>query len=306
VHQKDFIMRVFVTGATGHIGSLVVPELLKAGHEVVGLARSDRSAAALTAAGAEPHRGTLDDLDSLSKAAANADGVIHLAFIHDFGAHVDAAAIDLRAIEAIGAALEGSGKPFVVTSGTAGLLPGRVLTEQDAPDAAEAASPRVVSENTAIALAERGVRSSAIRLAPSVHGPADSHGFVPRLISIARDKGASACVGDGSNRWPAVHELDAARLYRLALESAPAGTRLHGVGDEGIAFADIADAIGRRLDLPVVSISRDEAADRFGFLGALVAADIPASSTATQALLGWRPEHPGLIADLETGRYFTA
>ena len=299
-------MRVFVTGASGHIGSLVVPELLGAGHEVVGLARSDRSAAALTAAGAEPHRGALDDLDSLRKAAAAADGVIHLAFMHDFSDYAGAGAADLRAVEAIGEALEGSGKPFVITSGTAALAPGRVGTERDAPDASGAAAPRVPSDNAAGTLAERGVRSSALRLPPSVHGPADSHGFIPRLISVAREKGVSAYVGVGANRWPAVHELDAARLYRLAVESAPAGARLHGVGDEGVPFAGIAEAVGRRLNLPVVAISPQQATDHFGWMGALVAADIPASSIVTRELMGWRPAHPGLIADIEAGHYSAA
>lgn len=300
-------MRVFVTGASGHIGSLVVPELLEAGHEVTGLARSDKSAVALAAAGAKVHRGALDDTDGLRAGAAAADGVIHLAYNHEpmqAGNFADAATLDLRAVQAIGAALDGSGKPIVITSGTlllalAGL--GRPGTEADV---VEAALPRVASENAAIALAGRGVRSSVIRLSPTVHGPADAHGFVPRLIAIARDAGVSAYVGDGSNRWPAVHELDAARLYRLALETAPAGSRLHGVGDEGVPFRDIAEAIGRRLNLPAVSISADQADAHFGFLGALVMLDNPTSSAVTRQLLGWRPAHPGLIADLAESHYF--
>ena len=300
-------MRVFVTGATGHIGSLVVPELLEAGYQVVGLARSDTSAAALTAAGAEVHRGALDDLDSLRAGAAAADGVIHLAFMHDFGDYEGAAQTDLRAVETIGAALEGSGKPFVVTSGTAMLTfllpPGRLGTEEDVADAGSLA-PRIVSENAAIALSWRGVRTSVVRLAPSVHGPADRHGFVPRLIGIAREKGVSAYVGDGSNRWPAVHELDAAHLFRLALEKAPAGLVLHGVGDEGVPLRAIAGVIGRHLNLPVVSIPREEAAAHFGWLGAFASIDNPTSSAATQELLGWRPAHPGLLANLEEGSYF--
>lgn len=298
-------MRVFVTGASGHIGSLVVPELRKAGHEVVGLARSDSAAAALTAAGAEVHRGALDDLDDLREAAAAADGVIHLAFMHDLGDFARAGAADLRAIETMGEGLEGSGKPFVVTSGTAGLPPGRVATERDALEATGPAGPRVGSENTAVALADRGVRSSAVRLAPSVHGPDDRHGFVPSLIGVARDKGVSGYVDNGSNRWPAVHELDAAHLFRLALEAAPAGSRLHGAGDEGVPFRDIAGVIGRRLNLPVVSVPSQEAAAHFGWLGTLAALDMPASSAATQDLLGWRPVHPGLITDLEEGHYFS-
>jgi nucleoside-diphosphate-sugar epimerase len=294
-------MRVFVTGASGHIGSLVVPELLGAGHEVTGLARSDRSAAALVAAGAKVHRGALDDTDGLRAAAAAADGVIHLAYDHGpmlAGNFTDAATLDLRAVQAMGAALERSGKPFVITAGTlllamAGL--GRPGTEADT---VEAALPRLASENAAVALAGRGVRSSVIRLSPTVHGPADAHGFVPRLITIARDTGISAYVGDGSNRWPAVHELDAARLYRLALETAPAGSRLHGVGDEGVPFRAIAEAIGRHLNRPAVSISAGQAQAHFGFLGALVTLDNPTSAAVTRQLLGWRPAHPGLIADL--------
>jgi nucleoside-diphosphate-sugar epimerase len=295
-------MRVFVTGASGHIGSAVVHELLEAGHQVVGLARSDTAAAALVAAGAEMHRGALDDLDSLQDGAAAAEGVIHLAYMHDFSDYAGAAAADLRAVQTIGAALDGSDKPFVVTAGTLTLaILGRLGTEEDVSDSA---SPRGASENAAIALADRGVRSAVVRLPPSVHGAADKHGFVPRLVSIARDKGVSAFVGDGANRWPAVHELDAAHLYRLALEAAPAGSRLHGVGDEGVPLRDIAGVIGRHLNLPAGSISREEASAHFGFLGALVSLDNPTSSAKTQKLLGWRPTHPGLIPDLEEGHYF--
>jgi nucleoside-diphosphate-sugar epimerase len=297
-------MRVFVTGATGYIGSAIVRELLAAGHQVVGLARSDTAAAALKAAGAEVHRGALDDLDSLRDGAAAADGVIHLAFNNislttDFAASVQA---DLRAVETIGAALEGSGKPFVITSGTLLLASlGRLVTEEDVADPA---FPRVASENAAIAFAKRGVRSSVVRLAPSVHGEGDKHGFVPSLIGIARVKGVSAFVGDGSNRWPAVHRLDAARLFRLAAEAAPAGSRLHGAGEEGVPFREIAEAIGRQLKLPVVSIEASDAGAHFGFLSAFVSADNPTSSKQTQELLGWRPEGPALIADIEQGHYF--
>ncbi|MEK0314982.1 SDR family oxidoreductase [Cohnella sp. 56] len=274
-------MRIFVTGATGYIGSDVVRNLIRAGHEVVGLTRSGRGAAALEEAGAEAHRGTLDDLDSLRAGAAAADGVIHLAFNHDFTDFAGALATDLRAVQAMGEALRGSGKPLVITAHANGQA----------------------SEDAAIALAEQGVRTSIVSLAPSVHGDGDK-GFVPRLIEIARAKGVSAYIGDGANRWPAVHRLDAAVLFRLAVESAPAGSRLDGVGDEGIPFRDIAGVIGRRLNLPAVSIPQAEAAAHFGFLGMLAALDIPRSSAETQALLGWRPEHRGLIEDLEQGQYF--
>jgi nucleoside-diphosphate-sugar epimerase len=275
-------MRIFVTGASGHIGSLVVSELLAAGHQVVGLARSDASAAALAAAGAEVQRGALDDLDSLRAGAAATDGVIHLAFMHDFSNFDAALATDLHAVETMGTALEGSGKPFVITGHRNGEA----------------------SENVVLALAERGVRTSVVWLAPSVHGPADLHGFVPRLISIARAKGVSAYIGAGSNRWPAVHENDAAHLFRLALDKAPAGSRWRGAGDEGVPFRQIAEVIGRHLNVPAVSITPEEAAAHFGFLGAIAALDIPWSSAETRERLGWRPVHPGLIADLEAGFYF--
>jgi nucleoside-diphosphate-sugar epimerase len=300
-------MRTFVTGATGFIGSAVTQELLGAGHEVVGLARSDNSAAAVAALGAEVHRGDLEDADSLRRGAAAADGVLHLAYDHafvDFGA---AAAKDLRAIEAMGAALEGSGKPFVMTSGTlmvAFAVPGVALATEDTAIADEAADqPRMASEIATVALADRGVRSSVIRLPPTVHGAAD-HGFVPRLIEIARETRVAGVLGDGANRWPAVHRLDAARLFRLALEEASAGSRLHGVDDEGVPFRDIAAAIGRHLDVPVQTIPEDDAPAHFGFLAGLVGVDNPSSSAQTQALLGWRPEQPSLIADLEAGHYF--
>jgi len=307
-------MRVFVTGASGHIGAALLPELLAAGHEVVGLARSDASAAALTAAGADVYRGSLEHPDSLRRGAAAAGGVIHLAYRHDISlsdpnGFATAAADDLRAVETIGAALEASGKPFVIASGTAMLAfllpPGQVGTEADA-FGRDSTRPRVASENTAIALAERGVRSSVVRLTPTVHSSLDRHGFIPRLVGIARDKGVSAYVGEGANRWPAVNTFDAARLFRLALEAAPPGSRLHAVDDEGVPFREIAEAIGRGLGLPVVSIPADEAEAQFGFLGAFVSIDNPTSSAWTRELLGWRPEHPALIPDLEEGHYFAA
>ena len=292
-------MRVFVTGASGFIGSAVVRELLDGGHDVVGLARSDASAASLTGAGVEVVRGDIENLDSLRAGAADADGVIHLAFIHDFSDYARAGQTDRRAIETIGEVLAGSDRPFVVTAGTAGLTQGRVLTEDDAP---LPGLPRA-SEEVALPLAARGVRVSVLRLPPSVHGEGD-HGFVPRLIAIAREKSVSAYPGDGRNRWPAVHRLDAANLFRLALEAAPAGTVLHGVADEGVPVRDIAGIIGRHLELPVTSISFDEAAGHFGWLGPFFALDVPASSMLTQRQLGWRPTHQGLLADLEQDHYF--
>jgi nucleoside-diphosphate-sugar epimerase len=300
-------MKVFVTGATGYIGSAVVRELINAGHQVLGLARSDAGAASLASAGAEVQRGALDDLDSLRRGAASSDGVIHLAYIHDFSNYQDAAQADLRAIKAIGAVLEGSGKPFVITSGilmlTFILPPGRLGTEKDLADAGSTA-PRIASENATIALAERGVRSSVVRLPPTVHGEGD-HGFVPTLISIARSKGVSAYPGDGSNRWPAVHRLDAAHLFRLALEKAPAGSMLHAVADEGVPVREIAGVIGRRLNVPVVSLPVEEASNHFGWLGQFFSMDSLASSTLTQQLLGWHPVQPSLLADLDQDYYFT-
>ena len=280
-------MRVFVTGATGFIGSVVVRELIGAGHQVVGLTRSDNGATALKEAGAEVHRGTLEDLDSLRLGAATADGVIHLAFQHGIADFAAALTTDLRAVETMGAALEGSGKPFVTTAHRNGEA----------------------SDNSVLTLA--GVRASVVSLSPSVHGEGDKHGFVPRLINVARTKGVSAYIGDGSNRWPAIHRFDAACLFRLALEVAPVGSRLYGASDEGVPFRDIADVIGRHLNLPVVSISREEADAHFGsFLGIVAATDIsarldmPRLSAQTRELLGWRPVHPRLLPDMEE-HYFS-
>lgn len=299
-------MHLFVTGASGHIGSLVVAELLAAGHGVTGLARSEASAAALRAAGADVRRGSLEDVDGLAAAAAESEGVIHLAFIHDFADYRAAAEADLRAVQAMGSALAGSGKPFVNTSGTAMLAFGgsAALGAEDSP--VDPSAPRVASENATIALAEHGVRSSVVRLAPTVHGPTDHHGFVPTLIANARETGRAIHVGDGANRWPAVHNLDAARLYRLAVESAPPGTRLHGAAEEGISFRDIAQAIGDRLGVPVESVTAERALEELGFVGAIAALDNPTSSDRTRELLGWQPAHPGLLEDLKAGSYFDA
>ena len=301
-------MRVFVTGASGHIGSAVIPELLGAGHEVVGLARTDASAAAVSALGAEVHRGSLDDLDSLAEAAAASDGVIHLAFKHhemnagDLEGPLDA---DLLAIEAMGSALAGTGKPMVGTSGTIPLAFGGVqgvATEADILPT----GPRIDAENAVIALAGQGVRSSVVRLPPLVHSSLDHTGYTPALISFARRWGKAGYPGDGSNRWAAVHSLDAARLYRSALESAEAGTRLHAVADEGVPFRRIAEAIGRHLDVPAVAVPPEELGDYFDFLIFFVSLDNPASSLRTQRALDWHPTHPGLIDDLDEGHYFQA
>jgi len=308
-------MRVFITGASGWIGSAVVPELISAGHQIVGLARSDASAAALTAAGAEVRRGTLDDLGTLRSAAAESDGVIHLAFQHDIafsGRFEDASDADRRAIDTFGEALAGSDRPFLIASGTLALAPGRVATEQDGQvagsvSAAVPAGPakRWANARATVALADRGVRSSVVRLPPTVHGDGD-HGFLSTVVATARAKGVSGYIGDGANRWPAVHRSDAAHLFRLALENAPAGSTLHAVADEGVPIRTVAEVIGRHLGLPVASVSPDDAAAHFSWLGAFLGVDGPASSAYTRELLGWQPTQPGLIDDLEKGHYFAA
>jgi nucleoside-diphosphate-sugar epimerase len=305
-------MRFFLTGASGWIGSAVVPELIDAGHQVVGLARSDASADALAAAGAEVQRGTLDDLEVLRSAAESSDGVIHLAFKHDIafsGGFQAAADADRRAIDTFGEVLAGSDRPFLIASGTLGASPGRLATERDGHDvdpAAEAlmggANTRRVNAEATLALAARGVRASVVRLPPTVHGDGD-HGFLATLVGIARDKGVSGYIGDGSNRWPAVHRFDAAHVFRLAVEKAPAGSTLHAVAEVGVPVRQIAEAIGRQLGLPVVAVPPEDAGQHFSWLGGFLGLDGPASSTLTRDLLGWQPTHPGLIDDLDKGFY---
>jgi nucleoside-diphosphate-sugar epimerase len=304
-------MRIFVTGASGWIGSAVVPELLGAGHEVVGLARSEASAQALEVAGAIVQRGDVDDPDGLAKAAADSDGVIHLAFQHELawsGNFAAAAAADRRAVEAMGAALADSDRPFVLASGVLGLNVGRVATEDDGlmPSPEVRASPAGRRSATALltlSLRGLGVRSSVLRLPPTVHGDGD-HGFVATLVGIARQRGAAGYVGDGTNRWPAVHRSDAARLARLAVESAPAGSVLHAVTDEGVAFHEIAGTMGRHLGLPTVSVAPADAVEHFAHLGHFVGLDSPANASMTRELLAWEPTGPSLLQDLEEDYYY--
>ena len=306
ITEGNNLMRVFITGASGHVGSALVPELLQHGHSVVGLARSDAAAERITGWGGEVVRGDLDDLDGLYAAARAADGVVHLAFRHDAmqaGDRSGAAETDLAALRAIADALAGSDKPLVGTSGT-GLLAHASLDRTGTEEDFLPSGYRIEAENFVIGLADKGIRSSVVRLPPITHSTLDHQGFAPSLITFARQHGVSAYVGDGSNRWPSVHTLDAARLYRLALESAPAGTRLHAVGDEGIAFRRIAEAIGAGTELPVRSVEAEQAAEYVGFLAPFVALDNPTSATRTRELLDWQPTHLGLLADLADGHYF--
>jgi len=295
-------MRVFVTGATGFIGSAIVQDLIGAGHKVLGLARSDTAAASLAAAGADVHRGSLDDLESLRSGAAAADGVIHTAFNHNFATFKSNCEADRPIIEALGAALAGSERPLIVTSVTA-LLKGQPATEDEMPSSRTTSNPRIISDQAADSIVARGVRVSVVRLPPSVHGDGD-YGFVPLLIGMARQKGVVAYVGEGLNLWPAVHRFDAGRLYRLALEKGAAGARYHAVAEEGVPFRDIANVIGRRLDMPVVAMSSEKAAEHFGWFAHFAALDNPASSKRTRETLNWQPTQPGLISDLDRPHYF--
>lgn len=302
-------MRVFVTGASGHIASAVIPELLTNGHQVLGLARSDAAAAAVAALGAEVRRGDLDDPDGLHEAAAQSDGVIHLAFKHEAlvsGDFMSAVAADMAATQAMGAALEGSGKPFVTTGGTLMLAMGGITGRPGTEDDQISGGPRTDAANYVIGLAAKGVRSSVVRLAPMVHSDLDHHGFTTALIALAREHGSAAYIGDGANRWPAAHTRDIGVLYRLALEKAPAGSTLHGVGDEGIPFKVIAETIAGVLGVGTRSVSAEEATQALGFLAGFAGLDNPTSNARTRALLDWEPTHPGWVEDVRAGHYFQA
>lgn len=294
-------MRVFVTGATGFIGTAIVQELISAGHQVLGLARSEASANKLIEVGAEVHQGNLEDLDSLRSGAAQSDGVIHAGFIHDFTRFKQVCEIDKMAIETIGEVLSGSDRPLIVTSGTALVSPGTLATEDINPPF-NPAWPRA-SEMAADAVVALGVRVAVIRLSPSVHGNDDKHGFIPILVNIAREKGFSAYIGEGLNRWTAVHRLDAAHLYRLALENAAQGVRYHGSAEEAITVKTIAEAIGEQLNMPAISIAPDAAGEHFGWFAQMAAIDCPASSKLTQERLNWQPSHSTLITDIKNGIY---
>lgn len=295
-------MRVFVTGATGFVGSAVVQELLRAGHQVLGLARSDASAQALTDAGADVHRGSIEDLHSLTSGAAQADGVIHTAFIHDFSTFLENCEKDRLAIGALGAALKGTKKPLIVTSGTALVNTGRLAKENDLPDP-QGQNPRVASELAVANLAEQGVRVSLVRLPPSVHGE-DDHGFVPMIIALAREKGESAYPGDGENLWPAVNRFDAARLFVLALEKGAKNAIYHANAEEGVPFRKIAELIGRHLNLPVVSKNGQDLAAHFGWFTHFASLNNPTSSQITRDILAWKPVHQDLLTDIDTAGYF--
>jgi nucleoside-diphosphate-sugar epimerase len=301
--QAEVFMRIFITGASGWIGSAVVPELLAAGHQVVGLARSDRAADVVNRLGAEVHRGSLDDVESLRQGADNADGIVHLGYHHDFSQQAESAAIDRRAVETFGELLARTGGPLVVASGLLGLAADRLATERDMPDAA--LHPRIATGELVLSLADSGVRTSLVRFAPTVHGPGDQ-GFVASLVDLARRVGFSAYIGDGTNRWPAVHRLDAARLVQVAADAVPAGSVLHAVDEPGVATRDIAEAIGRSIGVPAQSVPAGAAAEHFGWIGRFFGMDSAASNILTRELTGWAPTHPGLLADLDAGRYVDA
>ncbi|MGC5166701.1 SDR family oxidoreductase [Luteimicrobium sp. DT211] len=295
-------MRIFVTGATGWIGTAVTGELLAAGHDVVGLARSDASAEKLAARGATPVRGTLDDLGTIKDAAADSDAVIHLGFVHDFDRFADSGLVERSVVQTVADTLAGSDRPFLFASGVAGLTTGRVATEEDPSPAVGPDSPRGGSENLALSYADQGVRSVALRFAASVHGIGD-HGFVAELARVARERGFAGYIGDGANRWPAVHRSDAARLVAIALDRAPAGGVVHAVGEEGVAIRDVAEALGQSLELPTRAVAPEDAAAHFGWIARFLALDAPTSSALTRERYGWAPTGPTLVEDIAAGGY---